>query len=120
MPLLSSLITAVGVAGGASTLTLPAPAAGQRQRILLLEVALYSTAARTGVSTPVTVTTTNLPGSWALTFATAAVIGSCDTKTYIFTAPLDAVVQATAVTVACPAVTGGMWRINCVYRNEEI
>lgn len=114
----SLTVTAAAAAG--ATLTLPAPGTGMRQRIQFLEITLYSSTARTGVATPIVVTSTNLPGNLAFTFATAAALGAADTRTYIFATPLDAAAQNTAVTIVCPAVTGGMWRINCVYRNEEL
>jgi hypothetical protein len=75
-------VTAVGAAAAAVTLTLPA-VAGLFHNISLIEIELYSTAARTGVAAPITVTTTNLPGSPAFLFSTAAAIGtSCRNAVY--------------------------------------
>jgi len=109
-------VTTTGTSGAATTLTLPAPAAGQFQYIDSLEITLYSTAARTGGATPITVTSTNLPGTPSWLFSTAAAIGELERIELIAEAPLKAVTAATAVTVVCPAVTGGLWNIKAFYR----
>jgi hypothetical protein len=108
-------VTAVGAAAAAVTLTLPAAGAGLFHHITRLEVGLYSTAARTGAATPITVTTTNLPGNPAFTFATAAAIGTTDHRQVDFDSPLKAVAANTPTTIVAPAVTGGLWRITASY-----
>ena len=55
-------VTATGVSGAVATASLP-PVVGQFHYITAIDIQLYATAARTGAATPVTVTTTNLPGS---------------------------------------------------------
>lgn len=107
-------VTAVGVAAAAVTLTLPAVAAAFHH-ITRLEIGLYSTAARTGAATPITVTTTNFPGGPAFTFATAAAIGAMDRLIFEPAKPKRSAVANTATTVVCPAVTGGLWRLNAAY-----
>jgi hypothetical protein len=107
--------TAVGAAAAAVTLTLPAAGAGLFHHITRLEVGLYSTAARTGAATPITVTTTNLPGNPAFTFATAAAIGAMDRLIFEPAKPKRSAAANTATTVVCPAVTGGLWRLNAAY-----
>lgn len=119
-PILQTVLSTTAAAGVATTLTIPAPGVGLRQRILYVEITLYSTAARTGSATPITVTTTNLPGSLAFTFPTAGAIGTTVRQDYSFNpTSMDAVAANAAVTIACPAVTGGLWRVNAVWRNEE-
>ena len=109
------IVTAVGATGVAVTATLPA-VASQFHYIDSIEITLYSTAARTGVATPITCTTTNLNGSPAYTWATAAVIGAADTRQlHNANRPIKSSVVNTATTIVCPVVTGGIWRINVVY-----
>lgn len=114
-PVATAAVTAVGAAGAAVTLTLPAPAAGQSHHLVSLEVTLFNSAARTGSATPVTVTTTNLPGNPALTFPSAGAIGTVDRYVMPRDAPLKAAAAATATTVVCPATTGVLWRVTATY-----
>lgn len=108
-------VTATGVTGAAVTLTLPA-VVGQFHYIDSIEVSLYSTAARTGVATPILVTTTNLPGNPVSTWATSAVIGACDTRQLNdATLSIKSLVANTATTFVTPVVTGGLWRMNVIY-----
>lgn len=107
-------VTATGAAAAAVTLTLPA-VTSQSHYISLIELTLYSAAARTGVAAPVTVTSTNLPGSPAWTFATAAALGSTDVKVFSPSVPLKSSASGVATTIVCPAVTGGIWRVNVHY-----
>ena len=106
--------TAVGTTGSAITLTLPATPS-QFHYINSIEIEAYSTAARTGSATPVTVTSTNIPGSPAWTFATAAAIGTTDTKFYPFSNNIKSSAANTATTIVCPATTGVIWRVNVSY-----
>lgn len=107
-------VTAVGASGSAVTLTLPA-VTSQSHHISMIELVLYSAVARTGAAAPVTVTSTNLPGSPAWTFATAAALGGADSKIISPSVPLKSSVNGTATTIVCPVVTGGIWRINVHY-----
>lgn len=107
-------VTAVGAAASAVTLTLPA-VVGQFHHITRIEITLYSTAARAGVATPITVTSTNLPGNPAWTFATAGAIGTVDRLIQEYPAQFRSVAANTATTIVCPVVTGGLWRINVAY-----
>ena len=109
-------VTATGIAGAAVTATLPAPAVGLFQYLTLFRLALYSTAARTGIATPIVATTTNLPGSPAFVFDTAGAIGTVIRAELVVAAsPLRAAAAATAVTIVAPAVVGGLWRLNAFY-----
>lgn len=118
MPLghLTTNLNANGAAAAAVTLTLPTPATGKRHQILSLEITLYNSAARTGSATPVVVTTTNLGGlSWR--FQSAGAIGTKEVVTLTGHpgAPVTAAAEALATTIVCPATTGIIWNVNCVY-----
>lgn len=108
-------VTATAAAATITTLTLPAAGASTFHYITSLTIDLYSTAARTGVATPIVVTSTNLPGSLAWTFSSAGVIGAVDRFVVLLTTPLRVSVANSATTVVGPAVTGGLWRINATY-----
>lgn len=107
-------VTATGAAAAAVTATLPA-VAGQFHYITGYEIEAYSTVARVGGVTPVIVTSTNLPGSTAWTFATAAAVGTTDTKWYQTVNPIRSSVANTATTIVCPATVSIIWRVNVYY-----
>jgi hypothetical protein len=107
-------VTGTAGTGVALTATLPL-VASQFHYISSIEIMAYSTAARTGGATPIIVTTTNLPGNPAWTFATAAAIGTTDTKFFTYNSPVKSAVVGTATTIVCPATTGVIWRINVNY-----
>jgi hypothetical protein len=109
-------VNSTGAAAAAVTLTLPAPGAGLFQYVDSVEITLYSSAARTGGATPVTVTSTNLPGNPTWLFPSAGAIGTRDTYSLITDAPVRASTANTAVTIVCPAVTGGIWNVKALYR----
>lgn len=110
------LVTSVGAAGAAVTLTLPAPGAGLRQYLTLLSIGRFATATLTAGSAPVNITTTGLPGSWAISFpAEAAAQGTLDRWREDFGYPIAAASQNTAVTIVCPATTGVIWRVTAGY-----
>lgn len=107
-------VTAVGAAAAAVTLTIPA-VASQFHYITLIEIQAYTTVARTGVATPITVTSTNLAGANAWTFATAAALGTTDAKLYVAALPIKSSVVNTATTIVCPATASVIWRVNVFY-----
>jgi hypothetical protein len=112
----TNIVTAVGAAGAAVTLTLPAPGAGLRQYLTYLRIAKYATALLTASATPVTITTTNIPGTPAFTFpADAAAQGSVFSYQEDFAYPVMANAQNTALTVVCPATTAVLWRVTGGY-----
>lgn len=111
-----TLGTAVGAAGAAVTLTIAAPGAGLRQYLTYLSINRFATALLTAAAAPVTVTTTNLPGSLAFSFpAEAAAQGTIDRWREDFAFPLAASAQNTAVTIVCPATTAVIWRVTAGY-----
>lgn len=107
-------VTATGAAAAAVTLTLPA-VVGLFHNISYLSITAYTTVARVGSATPVLVTTTNLSGSPAFTFASAAAVGTTDIKSFDFPQPVKSSVANTATTIVCPATASIIWRINLFY-----
>lgn len=110
-----AMATAVSTSGGTITLTLAAPGAGLFHYITEIDLTAYATAARTGSATPWTVTTTNIAGTPAFTFSTAAAIGSVDRMLFAFTLPLRSSAANAATTFVMPAATGVIWRVNVAY-----
>lgn len=111
-------VTATGAAGAAVTLTLPAPGAGLYQHISRLLVSRFASALLTAAAAPVTVTSTNLPGSRAIDFpADAAAQGTIYSEIVEGMVPLRASAANTAVTIVCPATTGVIWRVTADYYN---
>jgi len=112
-PLTGNLaVTAVGTAGAAVTLTLPA-VTGNFHNITHIQITAYTTSARTGNATPITVTSTNLPGSPAWTFATAGAVGTTDIKT--IESAIKSSTANTNTTIVCPATTNVIWRVQVIY-----
>ena len=112
----SQIGTTVGAAGAAVTLTLAAPGAGLRHYLTYLSVNRFAAAALTAAATPVTVTTTNLPGSLAITVpADGAALGTMDRWREDFAFPIMSNAQNTATTIVCPATTGVIWRVTAGY-----
>lgn len=108
-------VTATAATATAATLSLPAPGANLFHYITALTIDLYSTAARTGVATPIVVNSTNLPGNPAWTFSTAGAIGAIDRYTVPLVTPLRSSAANTASSITGPGVTGAIWRLNASY-----
>lgn len=105
------LVTAVGAAGAAVTVTLAAPGVGLRHYLTYIAMNRFAAALLTAAATPVTATTTNLPGSLAFSFgAEAAPQGTLDRWREDFTFPIAASAQNTATTIVMPATTSVIWR----------
>ena len=111
------LVTAVAAAGVATTASLPA-VAGLRHYVDFIKVTFTPTAATTASATPVTVTTTNLPGALAITVGQkACAIGEDFERVLDFGASgLSATTAGTATNVSCPAIAGVITRITVAYR----
>lgn len=115
VPVASDLgVHGVGAAATAVTITLPAAGAGLFHYIDAIEVMLFSTAARAGSATPVTVSSANLRG-YGLTFPSAGLIGTIDRYSLSSDRPMKSAVANTATTITLPAVTGALWRYNVIY-----
>lgn len=111
-PVTSGIGTTVGTAGAATTLTLTAPGAGLRHYLTYLSINRFATALLTAAATPVTVTTTNLPGTLAFSFAAEALPqGQLDRWREDFAFPIASAAQNTNTTIVGPATTNVIWRI---------
>lgn len=111
-----TLGTSVGAAGAAVTLTLTAPGAGLRHYLTYLSINRFASALLTAAAAPVTVTTTNLPGSLAFSFAAdAAAQGTLDRWREDFAFPIASSAQNTNTTIVAPITTGIIWRITAGY-----
>lgn len=108
------VISSAGAAGVGVTATLP-NVASQFHYINMVEIVAYSTGTATGSATPITVTTTNLPGSLAFTFETARTIGGAFRRDYQLAYPIRSSVVNTNTTIVCPATVGVIWRVNVFY-----
>jgi hypothetical protein len=106
-----NISTAVGASGAAVTLTLAAPGAGLRHYLTYLSINRFAAAVLTAAA-PVTVTTTNLPGTLAFSVpADAAALGTLDRWREDFAFPIASSAQNTATTIVCPVTTGVIWRV---------
>lgn len=115
-PVTQLLATSVGAAGAAVTLTLAAPGAGLRHYLTYLSINRFATTLLTAAAAPVTVTTTNLPGSLAFSIsAEAAAQGTIDRWREDFAYPLASNALNTATTIVCPITTGVIWRVTAGY-----
>ncbi|WOP15756.1 hypothetical protein [Ottowia sp. SB7-C50] len=110
-------VTATGAASAAVTATIPA-VTGLRHYIDRVSVIRSATAALTASATPVVVTTTNLPGTPALTFGSdAGGIGVDVERVLDFGGAGGAATSpGVATTFVCPVWTGVIWRVNVAYR----
>ena len=111
------MVTATGTASAAVTASLPA-VTGMRIYVDRISVVRSATAALTAAAAPVVVTTTNLPGTPALSFGSdAAGIGLDKELVLDFGgAGIAATNTGSNVTVVAPVYTGVIWRINVSYR----
>ena len=110
-------VTSTGAASAAVTATLPA-VAGLRHYIDFIKITRSSTAALTASATPTLVTTTNIPGTPAITFGLDASGIGLD-KEYVLDFGASGVAATainTATTIVCPVLTGVIWRVNVAYR----
>ena len=113
----SKVATVTGASAAATTLTIPAPAAGQFNYITSIEILLVNTAARAAAAaTLLTVTSTNVGG---LTFnfgSPTSTVGSSDrTAIQAFASPIKSDNAATATTLAVTATTGVQWQFRATY-----
>lgn len=113
----STLGTTVGASGAAVTLTLAAPGVGLRHYLTYLRIFRFPAALLTAAATPVTITTTNIPGSLAFSCsADAAAQGAGNIviqEDWAF--PIMTSAQNTATTIVCPATTNVIWRVTAGY-----
>ncbi|SRR5258706_6488833 len=103
-------ISSTGVSGAAITATIPS-VPGSFHYINLVQVYMYSTAARTGGVTPVTVTTTNMRGAPSLLFDSAGAAGTSQMREWRFSNSFKSQLAATATTIVCPATASVIWQV---------
>jgi hypothetical protein len=112
----TNIVTAVGASGAAVTCTLPAPGAGLRQYLTYLSINRFAAALLVAAAAPVTVTSTNIPGTLAFSFpAEAAAQGTMDRWREDFAYPVAGSAQNTAMTIVCPVTTNVIWRVTAGY-----
>lgn len=110
------IATAVGAAGAAVSLSLPNPGSALRHYLTFLSIERFAAAALTASATPITVSTTNMPGTLAFTIgAGAAAQGTLDGRRDDFAYPLATTSTSTATTFDCPAIAGVIWRVTAGY-----
>ncbi len=108
----TGIVTATGAAAAAVTANLAAPGAGLRHYITYFSIARFATAALTAGTTPVLVTSTNIPGALVINVpADAALQGTADRWREDFAYPIASSAQNTATTIVAPATTGVIWRV---------
>lgn len=110
-------VTATGAVNAAVTATLPA-VVGLRHYLDRVSVVRSATAALTPAATPLLVTTANIPGLPVMTWGQdAAGVGIDREQVFEFGgAGMACLLTNTATTIACPAYTGVIWRVNATYR----
>lgn len=107
-------VTATGAAAAATTLTLASPGASLFHYVSSLEIVAYTTAARTGGATPVTVTTTNFNSMTEL-FQSAGAVGTIERVVHHFARPVRSQTANTATTVVGPGTANVIWSIKAWY-----
>lgn len=115
LPQSSTLVSSSTAAISTALTATLAAVAGQFHYITAIEIQRYAGSALTGAATPYVVTTTNLPGSLAWSFDTAAAIGVSQIVLLNFQQPLKSSAVNTATTIVAPLSTGVIWRINVFY-----
>lgn len=112
-------VTQTGLSGAAVTATLPAAGVGTFHYITLIQIVKFAAALLTAGTTPVLVTTTNMPGSPIFSFnADAAAAGTSQIQQFEPAMPIGHGGANTATTIVCPATTGIIWRVNVWYRAD--
>lgn len=112
----SNAATVTAVVSTAATLTLPAPGAGLRHYITGLRIERHAAALLVAGTTPVVVTTTNLPGALASSIPMeAAAQGSVYEKTMEPARAIMASAQNIATTIVAPLTTNVIWRISATF-----
>lgn len=114
---MTDLISVTASVSAALTATLPA-VPGLRHILDFVRVTRSATAALTAAATPVLITSTNLPSSFAMTMGQDAGGVGIDKEAMndFGGTGLAATAINTATTIICPVYTGVIWRINVGYR----
>jgi hypothetical protein len=108
--------TAVSTVGNPATLTLPAAGTGLYHFITRISIVRFNGLAGTAAATPWTVTTTNLPGGYAIAITGAGGnVGDIYENVINVTAPLRSSATNTATTITTPTATALLWRVTAFY-----
>ena len=112
----SNAATITAAISTAATLTIAAPGAGLRHYITGLRIERHAAALLVAGTTPVLVTTTNLPGALAFSIPMeAAAQGSVYEKLLDPVRAIMASAQNTATTIVAPLTTNVIWRISATF-----
>ena len=112
----SNAATITAAVSTAATLTLTAPGAGLRHYITGLRIERHAAALLAAGTTPVVVTTTNLPGALAFSIPMeAAAQGSVYEKSMEPARAIMASAQNIATTIVAPLTTNVIWRITATF-----
>lgn len=117
-----NVVTATGAVNTAVTATLPAPGPGLFHYITAIEIVKFYSVVGVAAAAPIDVTTTNLPGSLAISFEQAAsAAGSAVVRQHSFDKkPLKSSVENVATTIVCPAQLQSIWRVTVYYTTAAI
>lgn len=110
------VVTATGAAGAAVTLTIPAPAVGQRVYVQTLLVERHAAALLVAGATPTLVTSTNIGITLSIPVEAAAA-GTVYEKVLNPARAVASVSGATPTTIVCPATTSVIWAATAYYFN---
>lgn len=109
-------VTVTAATATAATLTIPAAGAGLFHYFTRILVQRHTSALLTAGTTPVLVTTTNLPGARVFSIpADAAPQGQVYTEIVEPSQPIKSSVANTATTIVAPLTTGVIWRLTADY-----
>ena len=112
----SNAATITAAVSTAATLTLAAPGAGLRHYITGIRIESHAAALLVAGTTPVLVTTTNLPGALVFSMPVEAFPqGSVHAKVLDPVRPIMASAQNTATTIVAPLTTNVIWRISATF-----
>ena len=112
----SNAATITAAVSTAATLTLAAPGAGLRHYITGIRIESHAAALLVAGTTPVLVTTTNLPGALVFSMPVEAFPqGSVHAKVLDPVRPIMATAQNTATTIVAPLTTNVIWRISATF-----
>jgi hypothetical protein len=114
-------ISSTAIAGAGATVVITTPTAvgvystGYYNYIAHLHIEMYATGTLTGGATPVTCTTTNLPGNPVFKFPTAAATGTMYVVDQVFDNALQSTAGGTNTTIVCPATASVIWNVQVNY-----
>lgn len=120
----ATMASSVTAAAGIATVTISTPVAttystGVNTYITHIHIEMYATGTLTGGATPVTCTTTNLPGSPVFKFQTAEATGTDQIIDLDFATPVQASNSAANTVVSCPSTASVIWNVVVGYFQQS-